>query len=606
MTDEKAAQKIFNQAEQLKQQGKIAEAISCYRLAIELDPNCDDYYYKLGNIFQKLGQLIQASIYYHQAIEINNNHSWSYHALGEILTQQKQIDKAIFYYRKAIEKNPDFSWSYYNLGKILQAKNYLEDAQDCFEKAIYLSPQYSWSYHFLAEVLTAQNKLAEAVKYYQMAIKINPNYFGSYYQLGKVWQQQEQLAEAVKYYQIAIHKDPQYFWSYYYLADALTKLEKFTEVIKVYTQAMELKPEYLPTYFALGKILIYQGQEVIEQYRQSRENQSDLSRAYLEIGLGQAWEQQSQFTETIKCYQNAITINPNLKLPYKLLQYVQTQPENIDRLITFYQKLTKIVPESFLAWGNLGDVLTLKNRVDEAVNCYRHSCYYNAIASDPKLAEFDWQNQKERSPDFIIIGESKCGTSSLFEYLGKHPQILLPHKKEINFFNRNFEQGINWYLAHFPSITDSAEFLTGEATTHYFSNTAVDRRMYQLFPDTKLIVMLRNPVDRTISDYYHHLNRGVEQRSLEEIIKSTKNYLAQTTEAELRYTDNELEYVLKSIYVYKICRWMTVFPKKNLLILESESFFANTASSMHNVFQFLGLPNYQEHKYSKYNIGNYP
>jgi tetratricopeptide (TPR) repeat protein len=668
--NQKSAEEISIQGQQLKQEGKLQQAIYCYQQAIELNPSNYDFYYKLGRIFQEQGEIVNASIYYREAIKINPHYSWSYHSLGEILAKQGKLEEAINCYYQAIELNPDFFWSHYNLGQIFQQQQQLDKAINYYQQAIKLNSQYSWSYHSLAEVLAQQNRFQEAIIYYRQAIELNPEFPNSHYQLGRHLQQQGQLEEAISCYRQFINLEPKHFWSYYYLGETLTKKNRleeaifyyrkgielnpnipdfyyqlgriyqqqgqlkkaidsyrqtlkiepkhfwsyyylgetlsqtyqFTEAIDCYQQAIELNPKAIRSCFNLGKILLQQGQEVIDKYRKSIEGKSNVFKAYIEIGLGQAWEQQSQFQKTINCYQKAIEFSPRLELPYKLLHYVPVKSEQLDDLIQFYKKMIEIVPDFALAWGNLGDNLTQKDRLDEAISCYRNSCYYNTIASHPNLAEFDWSTKKSQEPDFIIIGMAKCGTSSLFQYLREHPQILLPHKKEINFFNNNFNRGVDWYLAHFPAITDREDFLTGEASPYYLSTPEVDRRIFQLFPNVKLIILLRNPVERTISEYYHSFNRGLQKKSLLEIINSEKEYLARVSETESIY---EFGYLLNSIYVDRIQRWMSIFPQENILILESKLFFERTDIYMKKIFDFLGLPHHTSSFYHKYNTGYY-
>lgn len=109
-----------------------------------------------------------------------------------------------------------------------------------------------------------------------------------------------------------------------------------------------------------------------------------------------------------------------------------------------------------------------------------------------------------KAPNFIIIGASKCGTTFLYKYLNYHPQILLANKKELRFFDEHFQRGHEWYLAQFPSFGDRSELLTGEASPSYLFSHHVAQRIKDFASQTKLFVMLRNPVERTIYNYYQN------------------------------------------------------------------------------------------------------
>ena len=240
---------LVHQGDRLKQTGNIEGAINCYQQAIEIAPDNDVYYFKLGEIFKQEGQIVNASIYYRQAIKLNPNHSWSYHSLGEILTQQDKLEAAAGCYRQAIELNPNFSWSHYNLGRILHKKNALETAKLCYQQAIELTPDYPWTYYFLAEILAQQQQYRASIDCYRQAIKLNPDHLTTYQALGKIllnlepdllteycqrslnesdldrayieislgqaWQHQnQQLEKAISYYEKAIEIKPHFEFPY--------------------------------------------------------------------------------------------------------------------------------------------------------------------------------------------------------------------------------------------------------------------------------------------------------------------------------------------------------------------------------------------------------
>jgi tetratricopeptide (TPR) repeat protein len=601
--DAEAAQQIFNAGEYLEKEGKLQQALACYQQAINLNSDCYVYYYKLGNILRQQNKLAEAAQALQQAIALNSNDSWSYHALGEILAKQQEFKAAKEYYQQAIQLNPNFSWSHYNLARILHQENQLEVAQSYYQQAIKIDSNFFWSHYFLAVILTEFKDIATAIYHYQEAIKLNSQFYPAYYQLANHLQNQGELEEAVTYYQQAIELNQTDFNAYYYLGQTLFQLQRFTEAIKYYEAAIKLQPDNIQPYFYLAQALITQGQTVIENYRHVIANQLPLVQINWELGFAQAWQQQGEFSKAIECCQRAIEIDPSVKMPYLFLQYIPINSEDLNQVITFYQKISNSNSTSPLLWGNLGDLLSIQGQITTAIDCYRTSCYENTIKANPELAKLDWQHHKQKAPDFIIVGATKCGTTSLFVYLNQHPQVLSPHKKEINFFNRNFEMGVPWYLAHFPAIADADEFITGEASPIYLYDEQVIQRVKQLFPETKLIVMLRNPLDRTISEYYHAVNHGLENRSFIEIIEFEKELLA--TQPRSKVMQN-FGYLLNSIYVEKVAKWMTNFPTENILIIESESFFKEAKVIMAKTWDFLDLPHIAYEQDIHHNIGSYP
>ena len=111
-------------------------------------------------------------------------------------------------------------------------------------------------------------------------------------------------------------------------------------------------------------------------------------------------------------------------------------------------------------------------------------------------------------PDFIIIGAARCGTTNLYRNLTQHPYIVPAFRKEVHFFDHtsNFKNGVAWYRAHFPLLlykhykqVRKQDIVTGEASPYYIFHPHAPKRAFEIVPQVKLIVMLRNPVDRAYS-----------------------------------------------------------------------------------------------------------
>jgi Sulfotransferase domain len=110
-----------------------------------------------------------------------------------------------------------------------------------------------------------------------------------------------------------------------------------------------------------------------------------------------------------------------------------------------------------------------------------------------------------RLPTFLIVGAMRCGTSSLNGYLRQHPQVAMGTPKEIHFFDREFERGLDWYRMHFTS--DPGVVAVGEATPNYLFDAAAPSRIATTLPDARLVILLRNPVERSYSHYWHDRSR---------------------------------------------------------------------------------------------------
>jgi hypothetical protein len=222
-------------------------------------------------------------------------------------------------------------------------------------------------------------------------------------------------------------------------------------------------------------------------------------------------------------------------------------------------------------------------------------------------------------PDFVIAGAGKSGTTSLWQYLAEHPNVASSTIKEVHFFNRNFHRGINWYRAHFPlaTVSDSqgagiARKITGDATPSYLYHPLVPERLAAVIPNVKILLLLRNPVDRTFSHYQLKIKRRQEKRAFDEAIESqllaiadTNAKIANGPQDASGVVDNRFPYIDHSLYINHILRWERFFPSSQFLIIESSEFFQQTESVYMRVLDFLGLPSWKPGRFGNRYPGNY-
>jgi hypothetical protein len=200
-------------------------------------------------------------------------------------------------------------------------------------------------------------------------------------------------------------------------------------------------------------------------------------------------------------------------------------------------------------------------------------------------------------PDFIIIGAQKAGTGSLYYYLSEHPAIHPPLRKEIHYFDGgldprrdNFARGEAWYRAHFPRrdrLEPGARVF--EASPLYLFNPLAPSRIASRLPGVKLIVLLRDPVARAISQYFMSLRRGFETLPLLEALQAEEARLAPVLAAgdykNPLFIHNS--YKMRGRYAEQLKRFLDHFSREQLLILDSGSFFRHPAETVSRVFRFL-------------------
>ncbi len=118
-------------------------------------------------------------------------------------------------------------------------------------------------------------------------------------------------------------------------------------------------------------------------------------------------------------------------------------------------------------------------------------------------------------PKFFLAGFSKCATTWMWKCLYEHPQIFVPETDIIHYFNTQYYRGEEWYLSHFSKCTD--ELVVGDTTPQYAKSEVVVDRIAKYSPDAKIILMMRNPVDRTWSHYIHEWRKGYTGRTFQSI-----------------------------------------------------------------------------------------
>ncbi len=219
-------------------------------------------------------------------------------------------------------------------------------------------------------------------------------------------------------------------------------------------------------------------------------------------------------------------------------------------------------------------------------------------------------------PDFIIIGAQRCGTTSLFRYLEQHPDVAPAAIKEIHYFDLSHHLGPSWYRSFFPSrpclrIAASVRRrarITGEASPYYVFHPLVPERVFRTVPGVRLILLLRNPVDRAFSHYRHAVKLGHEDApTFAEALRREPQRLAGTEERLRAGNDTvsfehcHFSYLARGIYVDQLDAWRRYFPREQILILKSENFFGDTPGFFRQVLGFLGLAEWRSPEFAAHN-----
>jgi hypothetical protein len=288
-----------------------------------------------------------------------------------------------------------------------------------------------------------------------------------------------------------------------------------------------------------------------------------------------------------KIYENFIKYNEKLYLLYDA-KYIN--PPFFDKIVFTLDNLKKEDEENSLKMiYNMtkvnGTIIYLKKYNYFFKNSYEE--YNGKYSIYHKKNNILYVFPKYRVVEFIIMGAQKCGTTSLSLNIGKHPDIYIncnhdPKISEIHFFDIYWKRGIEWYKKHF----DYSKKIVGEKTPDLMYLEYTFPYIQSVNPYIKIIIILRDPIERAYSSWKLMKKYFNEKRTFEESIKDELKY--KLDENITFYTSNT-HYLQKGLYYMQIIKILKWFSKDNLLILISENVKKNMKEEYNKVYSFLNL-----------------
>lgn len=217
-------------------------------------------------------------------------------------------------------------------------------------------------------------------------------------------------------------------------------------------------------------------------------------------------------------------------------------------------------------------------------------------------------------PEFLLIGTKRGGTTSFYYDLLKLPQVLpmfpsakyLPKANEtkgIHFFDSYYYRGLNWYRSYLPSKWARARaerdlglpVVVGEASPYYLFHPLAAARAYAAVPNAKILVLLRNPVDRTYSHWKERRRGGAEPLEFAAALEAEAGRIAGEEEKiladprYLSYPHEQQSYASQSYYAKSLRRWADLYGREKILVLTSEEYYADQPAAIATAARFLGL-----------------
>ena len=225
-------------------------------------------------------------------------------------------------------------------------------------------------------------------------------------------------------------------------------------------------------------------------------------------------------------------------------------------------------------------------------------------------------NHARMLPGVLIVGAQRCGTTSMFRTLSQHPAVLkaVLHKG-VHYFDMNYDRGICWYRAHFPlrararraarAAGDPA--LTFESSPYYMFHPCAADRIARDLPGVKLLVLVRDPVERAYSAYAHELARGFETETFERALELEPERLRGEAEriarnpAYLSHAHQHQAYRARGQYSEQLERLERTFGSERIHVVDSGDFFTKPEPEYDAVLDFLGLRNHGYPEFEQHN-----
>jgi len=207
-----------------------------------------------------------------------------------------------------------------------------------------------------------------------------------------------------------------------------------------------------------------------------------------------------------------------------------------------------------------------------------------------------------KGPDFFVLGAAKSGTTSLYHYLAQHPDVYFSEPKEPVFFESQYERGLDFYRRTYFAGW-SGETAVGEARSYHLYLPFVPARIHRHFPEARLMAVLRDPVERAYSHWWHRFSRRLERRSFAdavahnlELLAGGPRFVGEAGAREWAQAVNPATtavahptYLDLGYYAQQLERYRALFPADRLRVLLFEDLSHQPGKAAQELWAWLGL-----------------
>ena len=392
-----------------------------------------DAQFDLGSLYAGQGRLEEAIDCFRRVLQVRSRDASAHYNLGVALGLLERFEEAIVAYRSAIKARPNYPTAHNNLADALQKQEDFEEAIEHYQQAIKLDPQFIDPLYNLTNLYREQEEFDKAIEGYQQVIRISPDHAQAYNNLGNTLHLKQEYEEAADAYRRALAINPELAEAATNQSQAFQKLGRLTEAIEAARKALASRPGAPLVHYNLGNVLHMNGEkdEAAECFRKAIELDPTYAEAYNNLGVSSGKGEdtkQKDADEESACYHQALEIKPDYAEAHYNLGNVLQRQEKLDEAKACYERALELDPDYIAAHNNLATILYEYGDLEGTRSHYEHAlrvnpeyhanwnyALYQLLMGDFENGwkNYEWRWEKEtRKRDFahpVWDGSPLCG-----------------------------------------------------------------------------------------------------------------------------------------------------------------------------------------------------
>lgn len=463
----------------MERQGRFDDAISYYRLAIDIHNEVPIYFNNLGNALSAKGQHEDALAQYERAVALDAKFAVGYYNIAIEWNLMGDAQRAKEYYLEALNVKPRYADAHLNLGVILREEGALDEALARFKRALQIDPNFALAHYNMGLALREQGKLESAKFRFERATELDARYAPAHYYLGLCLWGEGKATLAGEAFRQVTQLDPYYTMAHYYLALACYEQGRLAEAESGYRKVLELDPALRNAHNELGRCLLDLGrsQEALEDFLAELELYPDNYYAIHNIGI--VFTREGRYEEALEQYKDAIALKPDyFEAFYKMAKiYLKLeQPELAQECFRRCLEINPSDPFDIRLVLNSGDMperaseVHMKNLYAQRAEYWDTDPYRGYQLVIDALNRFSAPGQK------LDICDAGCGTGLVGMGIRNRARVLdgidfsaamLEKARAKGIYNHLFEDDMVARLQRSPERYDA---ITCAATLIHFSD----------------------------------------------------------------------------------------------------------------------------------------